>query len=61
MEKKQVEKLKSVLEPGTEMVTAALRYVISHPTNAVAIPGCKSPAQYDCVTSVLKPSAEKRK
>jgi aryl-alcohol dehydrogenase-like predicted oxidoreductase len=41
----QVEKLKAVLEPGTEMVTAALRYVISHPTNAVAIPGCKSPAQ----------------
>jgi myo-inositol catabolism protein IolS len=40
-----VEKLKAVLEPGTEMVTAALRYVISHPTNAVAIPGCKSPAQ----------------
>jgi aryl-alcohol dehydrogenase-like predicted oxidoreductase len=41
----QVEKLKAVLEPGTEMVTAALRYVISHPTHAVAIPGCKSPAQ----------------
>ena len=41
----QVERLKSVLEPGAEMVTAALRYVISHPTNAVAIPGCKSPAQ----------------
>jgi aryl-alcohol dehydrogenase-like predicted oxidoreductase len=41
----QVEKLKAVLEPGTEMVTAALRYVISHPTHAVAIPGCKSPVQ----------------
>jgi aryl-alcohol dehydrogenase-like predicted oxidoreductase len=41
----QVEKLKAVLEPGTQMVTAALRYVISHPTHAVAIPGCKSPRQ----------------
>jgi aryl-alcohol dehydrogenase-like predicted oxidoreductase len=41
----QVEKLKAVLEAGAEMVTAALRYVISHPTNAVAIPGCKSPGQ----------------
>jgi aryl-alcohol dehydrogenase-like predicted oxidoreductase len=27
------------------MVTTALRYVISHPTNAVAIPGAKSPKQ----------------
>jgi aryl-alcohol dehydrogenase-like predicted oxidoreductase len=41
----QVEQLKTVLQPGTEMVSAALRYVISHPTHAVAIPGCKSPAQ----------------
>jgi aryl-alcohol dehydrogenase-like predicted oxidoreductase len=27
------------------MVTAALRFVISHPANPVAIPGCKSPDQ----------------
>jgi aryl-alcohol dehydrogenase-like predicted oxidoreductase len=41
----QVAGLKSVLQPGIEMVTAALRYVISHPAAPVAIPGCKSPAQ----------------
>jgi aryl-alcohol dehydrogenase-like predicted oxidoreductase len=27
------------------MVTAALRYVISHPAVSLAIPGAKSPAQ----------------
>jgi aryl-alcohol dehydrogenase-like predicted oxidoreductase len=41
----QVEALKAKLEPGTEMVTAALRYVISHPVAPVAIPGAKSPEQ----------------
>jgi aryl-alcohol dehydrogenase-like predicted oxidoreductase len=41
----QVGKLKRSLQPGEEMVTAALRYVISHPTMPVAIPGAKSPAQ----------------
>ena len=41
----QVEKLKTTLEPGDEMVTAALRYVISHPVAPVAIPGSKSPEQ----------------
>jgi len=41
----QVEKLKEALEPGEEMVTAALRYVISHPVAPVAIPGAKSPEQ----------------
>jgi aryl-alcohol dehydrogenase-like predicted oxidoreductase len=41
----QVERLKALLKPGTEMVTGALRYVISHPAHPVAIPGCKSPAQ----------------
>lgn len=41
----QVEKLKQVLQPGNEMVTAALRYVISHPAMPVAIPGAKSPEQ----------------
>jgi aryl-alcohol dehydrogenase-like predicted oxidoreductase len=41
----QVERLKQVLQPGDEMVTAALRYVISHPATPVAIPGAKSPAQ----------------
>jgi aryl-alcohol dehydrogenase-like predicted oxidoreductase len=41
----QVENLKERFEPGDEMVTAALRYVISHPANPVAIPGAKSPKQ----------------
>ena len=41
----QVEKLKTALEPGDAMVTAALRYVISHPVAPVAIPGSKSPEQ----------------
>jgi myo-inositol catabolism protein IolS len=41
----QVEKLKKVLQPGNEMVTTALRYVISHPAMPVAIPGAKSPEQ----------------
>ncbi|MFP4248849.1 MAG: aldo/keto reductase [Armatimonadota bacterium] len=40
-----VERLKDLVEPGEEMVTAALRFVISHPANPVAIPGCKSPEQ----------------
>lgn len=40
-----VRKLRTELQPGAEMVTAALRYVISHPTQPVAIPGAKSPAQ----------------
>jgi aryl-alcohol dehydrogenase-like predicted oxidoreductase len=31
--------------PGEDMVTAALRYVASHPANPVAIPGAKSPEQ----------------
>jgi aryl-alcohol dehydrogenase-like predicted oxidoreductase len=41
----QVEKLRGALQPGQEMVTSALRYVISHPAAPVAIPGAKSPAQ----------------
>jgi len=41
----KVEKLKKVFRPGKEMVTAALRFVISHPVSPVAIPGAKSPAQ----------------
>lgn len=40
-----VEKLKEVIDPGQEMVQAALRFVISHPTHPVAIPGAKSPEQ----------------
>ena len=40
-----VEKLRPVYEAGEEMVTAALRYIISHPAAPVAIPGPKSPAQ----------------
>jgi len=41
----KVKALKSTLAPGNEMVTAAIRYVISHPTLPVAIPGAKSPQQ----------------
>lgn len=41
----KVEQLKTELQPGAEMVTAALRYVISHPAQPVAIPGAKSPEQ----------------
>ncbi len=40
-----VGKLKETLEPGEEMVTAALRFIISHPCAPVAIPGAKSPEQ----------------
>ena len=41
----QVGKLKSVMAPGQEMVDAALRYVISHSSAPVAIPGAKSARQ----------------
>ncbi len=41
----QVERLKTVLQPGAEMVTAALRFTITHPVNPVSIPGAKSPEQ----------------
>ena len=37
--------LASEIAPGADMVTNALRYVISHPAAPVAIPGCKSPEQ----------------
>ncbi len=40
-----VENLKEVVDPGQEMVQAALRFVISHPAAPVAIPGAKSPEQ----------------
>lgn len=40
-----VDKLKESLEPGEGMVTAALRFIISHPCAPVAIPGAKSPEQ----------------
>ncbi len=45
LEVAKVEKLKARFAPGEEMVNAALRYVISHPANPVAIPGAKSPEQ----------------
>ncbi len=41
----RVERLKTMLAPGNEMVTAALRFALSHPANPVAIPGAKSPQQ----------------
>jgi aryl-alcohol dehydrogenase-like predicted oxidoreductase len=40
-----VEKLKQQFAPGRDMVTAALRFAISHPVAPVAIPGAKSPQQ----------------
>ena len=42
---KRVETLKQVVKPGQEMVTTALRYVISNPVVSTVIPGAKSPAQ----------------
>ncbi|MBX3016211.1 MAG: aldo/keto reductase [Caldilineaceae bacterium] len=41
----QVDRLKTLVSPGAAMITTALRYTISHPAVAVAIPGAKSPAQ----------------
>jgi myo-inositol catabolism protein IolS len=41
----KVDALKARFAPGEELVEAALRYVISHPANPVAIPGAKSPEQ----------------
>ena len=41
----KVNNLKTVLSPGEEMVAAALRFVISHPVQPVAIAGAKSPHQ----------------
>lgn len=41
----KVDRLKTLLQPGEEMVTAALRFAISHPIQPVAIPGAKSPEQ----------------
>lgn len=40
----QVDKLRELVAPE-DMVPRALQYVISHPTNPVAIPGAKSPEQ----------------
>ena len=41
----QVQNLKQVVKPGQEMVTTALRYVLSNPVVSTVIPGAKSPAQ----------------
>ncbi|MEM9006431.1 MAG: aldo/keto reductase [Cyanobacteria bacterium P01_F01_bin.86] len=41
----KVDNLRTALIPGEEMVTAALRFVISHPLQPVAIAGAKSPTQ----------------
>lgn len=58
----KVEQLKTELQPGQEMVTAALRYVISHPVLPVAIPGAKSPeqAKANAVTGDLCLSSSER-
>lgn len=39
------EKVRDGLTKGTDMATTALRYVISHPSSPVAIPGATSPEQ----------------
>jgi myo-inositol catabolism protein IolS len=41
----KVERLKNVVASGEEMVTAALRFVASHPAVSTVIPGAKSPQQ----------------
>ena len=41
----QVEALKGALPPGEDLVSSALKYIISHPTDPVAIPGAKTPEQ----------------
>jgi myo-inositol catabolism protein IolS len=41
----KVEQLKQLIPSTEAMVTAALRFVISHPIQPVAIPGAKSPEQ----------------
>lgn len=41
----KVARLKEKLGPGDEMITAALRFTLSHPAQPVAIPGAKSPEQ----------------
>ena len=41
----EVDKLEAAVKRGDEMVTAALRYTISHPARPVSIPGAKSPQQ----------------
>ena len=41
----KVERLKQIVAPGKEIVSAALRFVISHPAQPVAIPGSKTPEQ----------------
>ncbi|MEM7556214.1 MAG: aldo/keto reductase [Cyanobacteria bacterium P01_A01_bin.84] len=38
----KVERLKNILEPGEEMIAAALRFITSHPVQPIAIPGAKS-------------------
>ncbi len=41
----KVDNLKTAVSPGKDMVTAALRFVTSHPIAPVAIAGAKSPEQ----------------
>jgi aryl-alcohol dehydrogenase-like predicted oxidoreductase len=41
----KVDRLKAAIQPGAEMVTAALRYTMSHAAVSTVIPGAKSPAQ----------------
>ncbi len=40
-----VEKIKSAVKPAENMAATALRYIISHPVEPIAIPGAKSPEQ----------------
>lgn len=40
-----VDKVRAALAPDEDMLETAMRYVISHPSDPVAIPGAKSPEQ----------------
>lgn len=50
-----VERIRRALQPGEDMATMALRFVISHVAAPVAIPGAKSPQQ-----AALNAAASKR-
>ncbi len=42
---KAVEPMQQVLQPGEEMITTALQFVMQHPVQPIPIPGAKSPEQ----------------
>ena len=50
-----VDKVREELGTDGDMLTTALRYVISHPANPVAIPGAKSPEQAEMNAAAGEP------